>query len=194
MQNVNQSKSIRTTFVSTPPDSTLTICPTAPERSTERCIVVCEIEDVLRQIGGLNNAPNFNGPFILNQHPNGVKQLGRELAVPPVLPGNQSDGGRHRLPRILVLLKDPEDTRESLRAESNTQACPIGFDSLVGVLKTLCQAAENLPLLGRLLVLHALGTILGHLCAPDRIHAKILVQNHEDTIKPAFAQALVVEA
>jgi hypothetical protein len=42
--------------------------------------------------------------------------------------------------------------------------------------------------------LHGLGAVLGHLGAPDCIDAEVFVENHEEAVEPAFAEAFVIEA
>jgi len=61
-------------------------------------------------------------------------------------------------------------------------------------MKTVGEGTKDLPFFSRFLVLHLLGTVLGHFGAPDGVDAEVFVENHEEAIKPAFAEAFVVEA
>jgi hypothetical protein len=42
--------------------------------------------------------------------------------------------------------------------------------------------------------LHLLGAILGHFGAPDGVDAQVFVEDHEEAVEPAFAEAFVVKA
>ena len=154
-----------------------------------------QVQHILRQVRGLDDAPDLDGALIFNKHAHRVQQLGRELAVPAVLPRDEADGGGDRVARVaLCLLKHFQDARQRLGAEALRQARAVRLDRLVDVLQALGERAEDLPFLGRLLVLHALGAVLRHLRPPYGVDAQVLVQNHEEAVEPALAEALVVEA
>ena len=155
--------------------------------------MVRQVEDILREARGLYDAPHLDRALVLDEGAHRVEELRRELAVPPVLPGNQPDRRRHRLAGVLARLEDAKDARERLWAEPLRQARAVRLDRLVGVLQSLRKGAENLPLLGRLLVLHALRPVLRHLRAPDGVYAEVLVENHKQAVEPPLAEALVVE-
>lgn len=108
-----------------------------------------------------------------------MQQLGRELAVPPVLPRHESDGRCHRLPSRLVLLENAQDTREGLGAETCGEAGAVCLNGFVCVLQAFGKGTQNLPFFGGFPVLHALGAVLSHLRAPDGVDAQVLVEDHE---------------
>lgn len=156
--------------------------------------MVRQVQHVLRETRRLDDTPNLDRPLILYQRADGEEQLGRELAIPAVLPRHQSDDAGDYLSRVLLLLIQTQDPLQGLGAESLSEAGTVCLDRLLVVLKTFGKTTENLPFLGRLLVLHGLGTVLRHLCAPDGVDAQVLIQHHEEAIEPTLAETLVVEA
>lgn len=98
--------------------------------------MVRQIKHMLREACCLDDAPDFDGAFILDQGPDGMEELRAELAVPPVLPGNQSNHRRHRLSRALGLFKDAEHAGQGLGAEAEGQAGAVCLSGLIKVLQT----------------------------------------------------------
>ena len=57
----------------------LAIAPAAPERRAQGGILVGEIQDVLGETGALDDAPDFDGAFFLDEFADGVEEVGGEL-------------------------------------------------------------------------------------------------------------------
>lgn len=153
-----------------------------------------QIQHILRQASCLDDAPDLDRTLIFNQRADRVEQLGAELGVPAVLPRDEPDDSRYRLARVLLLLHVRQDASQRFGREADAETGAVGFDGFVLVVQALSEGAEDLPLFGGLLVLHLLGTVLGHFGAPDGVDAKILVENHEEAVEPALAEAFVIEA
>lgn len=81
--------------------------------------MMCKVENVLREVRRLNDAPDLDSALILNQCADRMEELGRELAVPSILPCNQPYRGSHGFTRALVELKGLEDTSKRAGTESD---------------------------------------------------------------------------
>lgn len=53
----------------------------APKSGTERGIVVRQVEDRLRQAGGLHDAPDLDRAFLLDELAHGIQQIRGELLI-----------------------------------------------------------------------------------------------------------------
>lgn len=60
-------------------------------------------------------------------------------------------------------------------------------------MQPFCQLAEDLPFLGRFLVVEGLLFAFGHVGPPDRVDAQVFVQYHEEVVEPPLAQTLVLK-
>ncbi|KAG8410571.1 hypothetical protein J3459_017104 [Metarhizium acridum] len=60
------------------------------------------------------------------------------------------------------------------------------------MLQTFSKGPENFPLFCRLLILHLLRPILGHLCPPDSVHTQVFIQNHKQAVQPSLTETLGV--
>lgn len=63
------------------------------------------------------------------------------------------------------------------------------------MMQALRQLPQNLPLLGRLAVFAGgvFGFGAGDVGAPDGVDAEVFVEDHEEVVEPALAEAFVVE-
>lgn len=115
------------------------------------------------------------------------------LGVPSILPGDQTNQGAEHPPGIVALFVELQNTPHGFRGESSGETALVRLDTLVEVVEALGELSKNLPLSGRLLILHRLLAELGHLSSPNGVDAKILVKDHEQVVKPSFTEALVLE-
>ena len=61
------------------------------------------------------------------------------------------------------------------------------------MMQSFRQVAENLPFLGRFLVVEGLLLAFRHVGPPDRVDAQVFVQDHEEVVEPPLAETLVLE-
>lgn len=153
-----------------------------------------QIKDILRETRRLDDTPNLDGALVLNQRADRIQQLGAELRVPAVLPRDEADDAGDHFAGILVLFHVAENTGEGFGGEADGEAGAVGFDGFGLVVQALGEGPENFPFFGGFLVLHGLGAVLCHLGAPDCVDAEVFVEDHEEAVEPAFAEAFVVEA
>lgn len=105
------------------------------------------------------------------------------LGVPPILPGNQPNQPLQHILVLVLLLPHLRHGSHRLRAESDPQAALVRFDRLGRMVQPLRQVAQDLPLLGALVVGCA-GVVrvwragglgggfgAGHVRAPDGVDA-----------------------
>lgn len=59
----------------------LGVASTAAESGTQLAILVCEVEDGLGEVCGLDNAANLDSTFILDQFTNQEQEFGGELGI-----------------------------------------------------------------------------------------------------------------
>jgi len=118
---------------------------------------------------------------------------GGYLGVPSVLPCDEPDERGADVAGVALLLAELQDAPHGLGGELDLQAVFVRLDGLVDVVQAFGQLAENLPLLGALLVQQLLLSVLCHFGAPDGVDAQVFVEDHEEVVEPAFAETLVLE-
>lgn len=74
------------------------------------------------------------------------------LRIPPILPSNQPDQRSQHIFILPLALQHLEYALQRLWGEANPQTCLVGLDRFGRMMQPFGQFAENLPFLGRFLV------------------------------------------
>jgi len=105
----------------------LPLSPTAPERRTQRRIMMRQLQYILWKARCLDNTSDLQRTLILDQGTDRVQQLGTELRVPPILPRDQTNDTRNRFPCLFLPLEFSKDASQGLGREAYGQASAVGF-------------------------------------------------------------------